>query len=33
MILKQLEKSRCEAEKEKKRMDRQISKEKLQQVS
>ncbi|KAL1223110.1 Chromatin assembly factor 1 subunit FAS1 [Cardamine amara subsp. amara] len=31
MILKQLEKSRCEAEKEKKRMDRQISKEKLQQ--
>nr|BAU36825.1 chromatin assembly factor-1 (CAF-1) p150 subunit [Rorippa aquatica] len=31
MILKQLEKSRCEAEKEKKRMDRQILKEKLQQ--
>ncbi|CAA7047325.1 unnamed protein product [Microthlaspi erraticum] len=31
LLLKQLEKTRCEAEKEKKRMERQILKEKLQQ--
>jgi chromatin assembly factor 1 subunit A len=33
LLLKQLEKNRCEAEKEKKRMERQVLKEKLQQVS